>query len=244
MAKKKAKKATKKSTKKATKKTAKKASRKATKKAAKATKKTAKTSAKKATKKASMKATTKKATKKARPMQSVVKNAMPNLEPAKVKVGAAVPNFSLPATGGKHISLAGLKGKNLVLFFYPKDATPGCTLEGHEFTKLHESFKGLNTEVLGVSRDDLKSHEKFKTKECYSVDLISDQNEDLCKTFGVIKMKNMYGKQVRGIERSTFIIDAQGNLVKEWRGVKPEGHAAEVLSFVKNLNSTPDHSQQ
>lgn len=154
-----------------------------------------------------------------------------------LSIGATVPAFALPATGQKTISLDQFKGKNIVLYFYPKDCTPGCTIEGHDFTKLHKQFQDANTEVFGISRDDMKLHEKFKTKENYSFDLISDTEEELCDIFSVIKMKNMYGKQVRGIERSTFVIDKNGKLVKEWRGVKVDGHAAEVLEAIKSLNS-------
>lgn len=152
-----------------------------------------------------------------------------------VTVGKELPDLSLPATGGREISLNELRGKRVVLYFYPKDATPGCTIEGHDFTRLHEEFKATNTEVFGVSRDSIKSHDKFKECEKYSIDLLSDEKEEACKLFGVIKMKNMYGKQVRGIERSTFVIDQDGRLVKEWRGVSVPGHAEEVLTFVKTL---------
>lgn len=153
----------------------------------------------------------------------------------KVAVGKSIPSVKAAATGGKNISLNDFKGKTVVLYFYPKDATPGCTLEGHDFTKLHKQFQKAGAEVLGVSRDSVKSHEKFRDKQNYSFDLLSDEDEALCGAFGVIKMKNMYGKQVRGIERSTFVIDKSGKLVKEWRGVKVPGHAEEVLEFVKAL---------
>lgn len=122
-----------------------------------------------------------------------------------------------------------------MIYFYPKDSTPGCTLEGHEFTRLQKQFRSAGAEVFGVSRDSMKSHEKFKEKECYSIDLLSDEDENLCQIFGVIKMKNMYGRQVRGIERSTFVIDEKGVLKKEWRGVRVAGHAEEVLDFVRSL---------
>jgi len=152
-----------------------------------------------------------------------------------VLVGKAVPDFSLTATGGKPVSRSGLKGSNVVIYFYPKDATPGCTLQGQDFTRLHEMFKAAGTEVYGVSRDSLGSHEKFKAKQNYSIDLLSDPEETLCQIFGVIKMKNMYGKKVRGIERSTFVLGKDGKLIKEWRGVKVPGHAEEVLEFVRSL---------
>jgi peroxiredoxin Q/BCP len=154
----------------------------------------------------------------------------------KAAVGQPVPAFALPATGGKIVRLGELKGKHVVIYFYPKDSTPGCTLEGQDFSRLYDRFKAANAEVYGVSRDSMKSHENFKAKQDYCIDLLSDESEDLCALFGVIKMKNMYGRQVRGIERSTFVIDAEGKLVKEWRGVKVEGHAEEVLDFVKSLN--------
>jgi len=157
------------------------------------------------------------------------------LHTPQVTVGEPVPNFEAPSTGNRQVSLEGMRGKNVVLFFYPKDKTPGCTLEGHEFTKLQSDFNTANTEVLGVSRDTMKLHEDFKECEKYSIDLLSDEDETLCSIFGVIKNKNMYGKQVRGIERSTFVIDANGNLVKEWRGVNVPGHAEEVLNFIKTL---------
>ena len=151
-----------------------------------------------------------------------------------ISIGQKVPNFSALATGEKSFELSQLENKKLVLFFYPKDSTPGCTVEGQDFTRLHEEFKNQNVEVLGVSRDSIKSHENFKANQNYTIDLLSDQDESLCSLFNVIKMKNMYGRQVRGIERSTFVIDENGTLVKEWRGVKVPGHADEVLNFVKN----------
>ena len=156
--------------------------------------------------------------------------------PPKVKVGKAVPKFKLEATGDQLVTEAELKDKLTVLFFYPKDMTPGCTVEGQDFTKLKPKFSKLNTQVYGVSRDSIKSHEKFKDKESYKIELISDPDEKLCKIFGVMKLKNMYGKQVRGIDRSTFVIDEDGKLLKEWRGVKVPGHAAEVLDYLKTLD--------
>lgn len=154
---------------------------------------------------------------------------------ATVRLGKALPKVKAAATGGKEISLADFKGKTVVLYFYPKDATPGCTIEGQDFTRLHKQFQKAGAEVLGISRDTIKSHEKFKEKQNYSFDLLSDEDEAVCNTFGVIKMKNMYGKKVRGIERSTFVIDKTGKLVQEWRGVRVPGHAEEVLEFVKSL---------
>lgn len=152
-----------------------------------------------------------------------------------VQVGKSVPSFMAASTGDKSVGLKSLKGKKVVLYFYPKDSTPGCTIEGQDFSRLLSQFKKEGTEVFGVSRDSMRSHENFKTKQNYSVDLLSDEDEKLCEIFGVIKMKNMYGRQVRGIERSTFVIDQSGKLVKEWRGVKVPGHAEEVLEFVKSL---------
>ena len=147
-------------------------------------------------------------------------------------LGMTVPSISAPATGGKTLNLSQLRGKKVVLYFYPKDMTPGCTIEGHEFSKLKSSFAKNNTVVYGVSRDSVALHEKFKEKECYTIDLLSDTDEKLCKLFDVIKDKNMYGKKVRGIERSTFVINEQGKVEKEWRKVQAEGHAKEVLSYL------------
>lgn len=158
-----------------------------------------------------------------------------SLAKSAVEVGSAVPSFALPSTGGKTVLSEMLKGKIIVLYFYPRDATPGCTLEGHDFSRLHSQFKKLGGEVYGISRDPMKAHEKFRDQEKYSMDLLSDEKETVCQLFGVIKMKNMYGKQVRGIERSTFVIGRDGKLAKEWRGVKVPGHAEEVLAFVKTL---------
>ncbi len=151
-------------------------------------------------------------------------------------VGKKVPAFNLPATGDKKIRLSELKDKNVVLYFYPKDSTPGCTREGQDFRDLHTKFKRQNTVVLGVSRDSIKSHEKFREKQNFPFDLISDEEEKLCGIFDVIKMKNMYGKKVRGIERSTFLIGPNGKLIEEWRKVKVDGHAEAVLDAVKTLN--------
>jgi peroxiredoxin Q/BCP len=155
-----------------------------------------------------------------------------------VEVGKKVSQFSLPATGEQNISLGNFKGMNVVLYFYPKDSTPGCTREGQDFRDNHTKFKRQNTVVLGVSRDSLKSHENFKAKQGFQFELLSDKDEELCKLFDVIKMKNMYGKKVRGIERSTFLIDSYGKLRQEWRKVKVDGHAEEVLTAVKELNKS------
>ena len=154
---------------------------------------------------------------------------------AKVAIGKKVPAFSLPATGNKDISLADCKGKNLVLYFYPKDSTPGCTTEGQDFRDKIHTFRRRNTTILGVSRDSLKSHENFKTKHKFPFDLLSDADEKLCRLFDVIKEKNMYGRKVMGIERSTFLIDDQGKLRREWRKIKVPGHEEEVLEAIKEL---------
>ncbi len=146
-----------------------------------------------------------------------------------------VPAFSAVATGAESVASSALKGKNVVLYFYPKDSTPGCTTEAQQFRDLHADFLAANTVIYGISRDSLKSHENFKTKQALPFALISDADETLCSLFDVIKMKNMYGKQVRGIERSTFLIDAKGIVRQEWRGLKADGHAAAVLEAVRSL---------
>jgi len=152
-----------------------------------------------------------------------------------VTVGEKVNDFSLPATGDQTISLSQLAGKNVVLYFYPKDSTPGCTQEGQDFRDRHSQFEALDTVILGVSRDGIKSHENFKAKQEFPFELLSDKEETLCSQFDVIKQKNMYGKQVMGIERSTFLIDKTGVLRREWRGVKVKGHVDEVLEAVEAL---------
>ena len=144
----------------------------------------------------------------------------------------AVPDFSAAMTSGKTFQLSGRPARYTVLFFYPKDNTPGCTTEAMAFRDLHAQFAAAGAEVVGISRDSLRSHEGFKAKLGLPFELISDPDEALCTQFGVMKMKQMYGKTVRGIERSTFVIDAKGQLVKEWRGVKVAGHVDEVLEFV------------
>lgn len=146
-----------------------------------------------------------------------------------------VPDFQLPATNGKTFQSSNYLGKNMVIYFYPKDATPGCTTQGIQFRDKYADFQASNTEIFGISRDNLKSHENFKAKFSFPFELLADTEELACTLFAVIKMKNMYGKQVRGIERSTFIIDQNGVLVKEWRGVKVDGHIEEVLNFIKSL---------
>ncbi len=150
-------------------------------------------------------------------------------------VGLEVPDFSLPATSGKTFQLIALHGQALIIYFYPKDSTPGCTTEAGQFRDLHDEFVKAGASIWGVSRDSLKSHENFKAKLGLPFELLCDADELACQLFDVIKMKNMYGKQVKGIERSSFLIDRTGRLVQEWRGVKVEGHAAAVLDAVKSL---------
>lgn len=154
---------------------------------------------------------------------------------AKNTVGKKIANFKLPATGDKTISLADLKGSKAVIYFYPKDSTPGCTTEGLDFQANLSKFKRANTIVLGVSRDSIASHDKFREKQGFKFDLISDPDEKLCKQFDVIHEKNMYGKKVLGVVRSTFLIDEKGVLRQEWRKVKVAGHAEEVLAATKAL---------
>ena len=153
-----------------------------------------------------------------------------------VEVNKKVPAFNLPATGEQKIRLSSLKGKNVILYFYPKDNTPGCTQEGQDFRDNIAKFKRQNCVILGVSRDTLKTHENFKAKHKFPFDLISDSEEELCKLFDVIKLKNLYGKKHLGIERSTFLINDKGVLKQEWRKVKVKGHVDEVLTAVKALN--------
>lgn len=152
-----------------------------------------------------------------------------------VMLNQPVPDFQLPATSGKNFQLSDYIGKTVVIYFYPKDSTPGCTTQGMQFRDCHPQFQQENAEIFGVSRDSLKSHENFKAKFTFPFELLSDSDELACTLFGVMKMKNMYGKQVRGIERSTFVIDKNGVLIKEWRGVKVDGHAEEVLNFIQSL---------
>lgn len=146
--------------------------------------------------------------------------------------GLTVPDFSAPMTSGKTFKLSENRGNHVVLYFYPKDSTPGCTNESIQFNELLTSFTKKNCMVFGISRDSLKSHENFRSKYGFKFDLISDSDEAVCQMFDVIKMKNMYGKQVRGIERSTFLIDSAGILKKEWRKVSVSGHAQEVLESI------------
>ena len=146
-----------------------------------------------------------------------------------------VPDFSAEITGTTPFQLSQFRGKKLVLFFYPKDNTPGCTTESLQFRELYPTFQKAGTEIIGISRDSIRSHDGFKSKLDLPFELISDADEMVCTMFDVIVMKSMYGKKVRGIERSTFIIDAAGKMVKEWRGVKVPGHVDEVLEFVQSL---------
>ena len=152
-----------------------------------------------------------------------------------IVVNKPLPEFEANATGGLKVSNTTHLGQIMVLYFYPKDNTPGCTVEGGDFRDRHGAFRKAGAEVFGISRDSLKSHEGFKAKMKFPFDLLSDAGEQACAQFGVIKMKNMYGKKVRGIERSTFVITGEGAIAREWRGVKVPGHAQEVLDFVKTL---------
>ncbi|MDA9594947.1 peroxiredoxin [SAR86 cluster bacterium] len=153
-----------------------------------------------------------------------------------VKINTKIKKFKVSATSELEINSIDLIGKNVVLYFYPKDNTPGCTQEGEDFRDLYKEFKKLKTEIYGISRDSLKSHEGFKTKYKYPFELISDPDEKLCNLFDVIKEKNMYGKKYMGIERSTFLINKDGKLSAEWRKVKVNGHAIEVLEEVKKIS--------
>lgn len=153
-----------------------------------------------------------------------------------VSVGKRVANFTLPATGDKKLSLNDFKGTRLVLYFYPKDNTPGCTLEGQNFRDAYQDFRNANTEILGVSRDSVRKHENFCTKQSFPFDLLSDEEEVLCKQFDVIKEKKLYGRTYMGIERSTFLIDSDGVLRNEWRKVRVSGHVDAVLQAVQSLN--------
>lgn len=150
-------------------------------------------------------------------------------------IDTMITDFELPATGDRLFRLADLRGKTLVIYFYPKDSTPGCTSEAQQFRDLYPEFIKAGCVVVGVSRDSIRSHENFKARQDLPFALLSDADEKLCTQFSVISMKSMYGKQVRGIERSTFVIDGQGVLRREWRGVKTQGHAQEVLDYVISL---------
>lgn len=152
-----------------------------------------------------------------------------------VQVGSPVPAFRAASTGGEIDYPADLAGRKLVLYFYPKDNTPGCTRQGADFRDLHEAFADAGAVVLGVSRDSLKSHANFKAKLQFPFELVTDADESLCRAFDVLREKNLYGRKVRGIERSTFVVDANGRLVREWRGVRVPGHAEEVLDLVRSI---------
>ena len=154
-----------------------------------------------------------------------------------VAIDQPVSDFQIPATGEKTVTLSELKGKQVVIYFYPKDSTPGCTTEGQGFRDHYAEFQAANTEVFGVSRDGLKSHENFKAKQAFPFDLLSDKDEALCQLFDVIKLKKLYGKEYMGVDRSTFLIDKDGVLRHEWRGVKVPGHVEAVLEQAKALNN-------
>lgn len=150
-------------------------------------------------------------------------------------IGKAAPAFNLPATGDQKIRLSALKGRNVVVYFYPRDATPGCTTQSQNFRDAHKAFDKANTLILGVSQDTIKSHEKFVLKQELNFELLSDESGEICTKYGVLKLKKMYGKEFEGIERSTFLIDTKGVLRQEWRKVKVPGHVDEVLAAVKEL---------
>jgi peroxiredoxin Q/BCP len=154
---------------------------------------------------------------------------------SKIKVGKKVPDFRLPATGDQEIALSDYRGRRVVVYFYPKDSTPGCTTEGQDFRDSIHTFRRRKTVILGVSRDSVRSHENFKAKQQFPFDLLSDTDEKVCRLFDVIREKNMYGRKVMGVERSTFLIDEQGILRREWRKVPVKGHVAEVLEAIRAL---------
>ena len=152
-----------------------------------------------------------------------------------LRIGEPIPDIELTATGGRTLKLSDYRGRNLVLYFYPKASTPGCTQEGQDFRDAAESFAAADTLILGASRDSLKAQEGFKAKQGFPFDLLSDTDETLCRAFDVIKLKKMYGRESLGVERSTFLIDAQGVLRREWRAVKVKGHVDEVLAAAREL---------
>ena len=149
--------------------------------------------------------------------------------------GKKCPKFKADATSDKVISNETFKNKNVVIYFYPKDSTPGCTSEGQDFRDNYKKFKKLNTDILGISRESIKSHENFKSKQDFPFELLSDPDEKVCKAFDVMKLKSMYGREYIGVDRSTFLVNSAGKIIKEWRGVKVKGHALEVLNTVKEL---------
>ena len=153
-----------------------------------------------------------------------------------IKTGETIPEFSAEATGGKLINGETFQGKHTVLYFYPRDNTPGCIQEGKDFSKAYDQFRQLGVQILGISRDSLRTHEKFKEKQQFPFELVADPDETLCQLFGVMKVKNMYGKQVRGIERSTFVFNKEGIFVKEWRKVQVSGHVDQVLEVMQNIS--------
>lgn len=154
---------------------------------------------------------------------------------SEVSLNKPVPDFELPATGDKTVRLSDLRGQNVLIYFYPKDNTPGCTLEGQQFRDHIAEFEQLNTVIFGISRDSLKTHENFKNKQSFPFDLLSDKDETVCNLFGVIQLKKLYGREYMGVDRSTFLIDAEGVLRQEWRSVKVKGHVEEVLTALKAL---------
>lgn len=155
-----------------------------------------------------------------------------------LSTGDKIPSFTADVTGNQTFDLQAYHSHQIVLYFYPKDSTPGCTTEGLEFARLHDEFAAVNTRVFGVSRDSLRRHENFKTKQCFPFDLISDPDESLCRLFDVIRLKKLYGKEYEGIERSTFLIDADGRLAHEWRKVKVAGHAETVLAAAQECHQS------
>ncbi|MDO8825034.1 thioredoxin-dependent thiol peroxidase [Methylophaga sp.] len=152
-----------------------------------------------------------------------------------VNLQQTVPDFELPSTGDKSIRLSELRGKNVLIYFYPKDSTPGCTLEGQNFRDHIDTFNQHNTVIFGISRDSIRAHENFKEKQQFPFDLLSDSDETVCNLFGVMQLKKNYGREYMGIVRSTFLIDTEGKLIQEWRNVKVKQHIDEVLEVVKNL---------
>lgn len=166
---------------------------------------------------------------------SAVKQTAASKKVSSFPVGSVLPDFGLEGTSGENFRLSGAKGRKVVLYFYPKDSTPGCTIEGNDFGRLHSDFQKAGADVYGISRDSLKSHENFKAKQGFPFELLTDGEETLCNLFDVIREKQLYGRKFMGIERSTFLIDSEGRLVAEWRGVKVPGHAEEVLRKVKEL---------